>query len=533
MSFAQEVKDFIAGWQAVSEIGYKRDSLKADKEYRDAMVEIQRGELDLKRQKAEMDRVAEGRRAAVGDTPTPSEVRAQARFEWEKEDRERAAAERAAEKVADELPDEEGDDEEEDVYTPAYAEGGLVEALETSPRPKPKPEVAAAALKPTAALPTDPQSKPPAPVTSAGKPEAPKPTPNLEATKIVLKPAEDAISQVGQEFITDLAKPPAAVGGGDQRMTLQEFDTMLGTIDPEKKLPKHLETAAVLGAAFNTVKDPQKRYKLARGVLRSAMEQSQILGGLVPEALKAGKVNEACRLFNDACNKFPTGHEVIVTPIAQGFSYEVKDADGKVVMDGNLTPEELLQMSGKVADGSAFIEETYRFYEQNKKTKADPDRAIENVETAAGRLAGITETLDGLSKDDPNYKVVLEAQTAAIEELNAAKSDARRLKVKPSEIRSAQKDALAVPYELPAPPADDRNIWERNAPEFLGGKPAPGAIPTQPAPAPVTPQGNAAPAGKPLPPDIAAKAKDAIAKGADRAAVIKRLQDNGFSTDGL
>lgn len=531
MSFAQEVKEFIAGWQAVSEMGYKRDSLKADKEYRDAMVELQRGELDLKKQKLEMDRVAEGRRAAVAAdaTPSPTEVRAQTRFEWEKEDRERAAAEREASKVADSLPDEEEESEEE-LYKPAYAEGGLVEALDTSPRPKQKPEALKAA-PPATALPPDPLTKPSvAPVTSAGKPEAPKAAAPVEATKIVLKPAEDAISQVGQEFITDLAKPPAAVGAGEQRMSLQEFDTMLNAIDPEKKLPKHLETAAVLGAAFNTIEDPQKKYKLARGVLRSAMEQSQILGSMVPQALQAGKVNEACRLFNDACNKFPTGHEVIVTPIAQGFSYEVKDAEGKTVMDGNLTPEELLQMSGKVADGSAFIEETYRFYEANKKTKADPDRAIDNVESAASRLAGINETLAGLSQDDPNYKTVLKAQTEAMNELNGAKTDARRLKVKSTEIRAAQKAGLdlAIPYELPAPPADNRTFGEKILPEFLGGKPAPGAIPTEAPPAAPAPA-----AGKPLPPDIAAKAKDAIAKGADRAAVIQRLQENGFSTDGL
>lgn len=56
------------------------------------------------------------------------------------------------------------------------------------------------------------------------------------------------------------------------------------------------------------------------------------------------------------------------------------------------------------------------------------------------------------------------------------------------------------------------------------------AVPTSPAPAPAPAPTSG---GNPLPPDLAAKAQDAIKRGAPRAAVIERLQKAGFDTRGL
>ena len=50
--------------------------------------------------------------------------------------------------------------------------------------------------------------------------------------------------------------------------------------------------------------------------------------------------------------------------------------------------------------------------------------------------------------------------------------------------------------------------------------------------APSTGQSGAS-GGNAVPPDVLAKAKDAIAKGAPRDAVIKRLRDAGFNPSGL
>lgn len=558
MSFAQEVKDFLAGWTAVNEITNKNKNTEIDRKYREAWQKISESELGIKQEELKLKQEEAKRRAALGSDSglTPYQERSLALKERELELKEDAAnnktAETNANAIADSLPDEE-DDVGGYVPTANQAAGGLVQhAVEGAPvtalpteedtlrPPPPRPNTA------TSAVPVEP----PKPETATTAPEpavttAPK-QPDPEATKIILKPAEDALSAVTETFITELGKPTSGTEGkSNPRLPLEDFNTILKTIDPEGKLPPHMETAAALGAAFTVVKDPAKKYKLATGVLGSAMEQSQILGSLIPDALRAGDADAVCRLMNDACNKFPTGHRVEVTPIAQGFSFQVLDPEGKVMDKGQLTPEEMLTMSGKVADGSLFLQNLYQFQQNNKDTKGSPDRALQLVEQAASELAGIREA-KALTDDETELAAITQAEKDAIARLNEMKGKAAGLKVKPSDVRAAQTAglALAIPYEAPgagdAPaqggndlPWYKRMMLSDEEEKKLTGQGQ--AVPTE-TPAPtqtpaVTPEGNTA--LKPLPADIAASAKAAIAKGADRAAVLKRLTENGFSVEGL
>jgi len=81
-----------------------------------------------------------------------------------------------------------------------------------------------------------------------------------------------------------------------------------------------------------------------------------------------------------------------------------------------------------------------------------------------------------------------------------------------------------------AAPDDTRNIWERLAPEVLGGKPEPVADT-----APSTPDSSSSntSGAKPLPPSILKSAIDAINAGADPTAVKNRLREGGYSTEGI
>lgn len=530
MSFAQEMKDFLSAWQAVSDMGEKKKAGESDRAYKEAMIEIQRGELDLKQQTLDLKRQSEARRAAIGGAggakaETPSQERARIRFEWQKEDREKKEALEEANAVADALPGgydavdpafstaatDPGGDEIDEFFGGEYADGGMVQrnpyeqqqagqpaALPVAPRPQlgfsppadrtpkafpgqqPAPAMAPAVegRQPALALPNTAPAEKPYPRAGDDIGKAAEPAPSVDeakmaATKVVLKPAEDAVNQVGEEFITSMAKPAGAVddGAGYEALSPEEFDTILKTIDPEGKLPEHMRTAAVLGAAFNTVKDPARKYKLARGVLGSAMEQSQILGSLVPEALQNGNVNEACRLFNDACNKFPTGHRVEVTPSKQGFTYVVLDAESNVVMDGKLTPAEFMEASGQVADGSMFLQQVYGFYSENKKTKGDYGTALGNITPLYTAANDALEGYKTIADSDATY----EEKKAAYDKFEKAKAaladaekDAVRLgrsgeKPRPSDqvtkdVRSARRSdavssAIPAPVDPNAPPA--------------------------------------------------------------------------------
>lgn len=535
MSFAQEMKDFVAGYQAVSDVGQKKRASELDEKKINADIEYQNAKLDLDKQELALKSKSAAARAKLGGTPKPSEVRAQTRFEWEQEDRKKKKAIQEGEALADTLPPV---SEEEDVYEPTaeYANGGVVahydgggavgsdepiEGMETSPRPKARP-VPVPEPRPQQAIPTEPQAAP----AEAAPAAAPEAKPEAKPTTIFLEPAKEALNAVGEEFIADQSKPQAAVGDAkeDDKLPLQDYDTIMKTIDPKGELPEHLKTAAALGAAFEVVKDPQKRFRLAKGVLSSAKEQSQILGSLVPEALRAGHVEEACKLFNDACNKFPTGHQVVVTPIPQGFSYLVRDEKEQVVMKGNLTPEELMEMSGQVADGSLFMSEMAKFYKSNKGTGGSYTAALADVTTAYTAAASATENYKTISESDASdeeKRAAYDAAQKARKALAAADAQVRKLGLQGAKPLSDRQMAL----DLRSAHRVDEATGEL--------APPPGSA------LPVTPEGNETPApapaqgGKPAPTAIMESAKAALAKGADRAAVIKRLTDNGYSAEGL
>lgn len=574
MTFANEIKDFLSAYTTVTDMKVKKDKAEQDKvesdsnrEYREAMIELRREELDISRQRLanQAARTGGGR---GGSTKTPMTLsnapktdgglydtdnmdvsttagRAQRNAAVEANERIRQRQESSALDLADKYTGafaDDGLDEEDpladldtsgDWYEPtkSYADGGMVE--EDEPLEEALPTQAPAPTRPQmrpASMPTPAQPSPaPAAVADApappagGKPlpatpdalQPEKPDLDPQMTKIILRPAEDAVNDVGKEFISAMAAKQDALGENEpiQAMTPKEFQEILKTVDPSSKLPNHLEVAAALGAVYSTVDDPAKRYKLSQGILTSAMQQSMTLASIVPQALEAGKVDEVCRLLADACNRFPTGHKVELSPIKQGFTFQVTDADGKVVEKGNLTPEELLEFNGSVADGTAFMTNIYQFANANKRTAADPEMALDNVATAAGRIAGIEEQMEGLVSDDPQYEVMKKALNEAREGLRTAQSDARRLGVKRTDISGVSKDAVAIPFDMPEEPVEEGSgepgFWSKVGDTLLGradpnspsrAQPAPAAIPEEIAPAspppagpatpPVTPSGN-------------------------------------------
>ncbi len=609
MSFAQEVKDFLAGYQVTSEMSNKRAQREQDKAYNDAMLELKKGDQAIDRETLELRKKAAAARSALGGgrggsgAVKPSESRAQTRFEWEKEDREAKRRAEEAGVAAEEAisgMDTSGFDleaipgyEEEQEFAyggmvrRAYAEGGTVlpDDPEEDPdlpnlepmRPRPRPAA------PEAAIPTEAPAAPVAPAAQAPAPEKPAPSP--KATKIVVEAAQEAGKAVMDSFEREVKTPTAAVGDGSNKsgmdfvkgsggMTPEEITQMEKGVDPNGELPPYLTTAATMSSAYKFFMqkdppEPEKALKAAQGYLLGVKGLTQTLGSLAVDAIKQGDAESACRLFNDACNRFPSGHEIIVTPDPKyGLTYVVKN-EGGIIEEGKMDPNQFIQASSEVANGKAFTQQMIQFVSANQKTGGNFSKALADVEEAAGRLAGITEARTNAGEDTPEYEQLVAAEKEARAALTAAEGSARDLASMRtpkkgrtpateasvnSSILTARKAGLdmAVPYEMPESdaPADDRNVWERNAPTFLGGREAPGtaapaAIPTEapapapaqvqapaPAQAPVTPPGNT-PKLKPVPPDALAAAKAAIAKGADRAAVIKRLTDNGYSADGL
>lgn len=682
MGFAQEMKDFVGAYQTTYDTGIKgkaqrtsEEALKADTEYKNANLEISKEELRLRKEAQD----AASKLAGVEKPMTAYQKRY-----LDLKEREVAAAEAKAAATADATAadtlaggiDLDGyslgeEDTGTGAYTGGYARGGAVVkqyAVGGAPvanafsskfgsAEAADPNASMTAAAPATAIPTAPATGAIPPLNEP-IPAAKKPATGLP-TYISLAPKDkEALNQVAKKYTYDATRPTAALGQASsgqytpkgvkatEEMSFQELDFLGKTIDPNGEMAQSAKSAAVFGLAFTTQKNPESKFKLAYGVLGALDKQARTLASLIPEALQNGHANEVCRLFNDACARFPTGHEVKVVPTDKGFAFSVLDEKGKEVEKGELSPEQLLQASGAIANGSAFVDQVGKFFGENKKTQGSYESALGFVSDAYTALAAAKKEYDRINgsgasvgdKEDAyaDYKTALDAA-------KAAENDARRLAkgtkgANPaSDIRAARavdpnsvvdpvdtadrpeegaftdalsgvtkaasdwkaaKDALdlvagtpeaaaatkavnaaykaftdaqgaarsvfgeldrgktnakdweasfnnsltnaiqagmnsnmptAIP-ETSYAPVDDRNGLQKILPTWLGGKEDPTqAIPTTETPA-VTPSGNTL---KPPPANVLANAKAAIAGGADRDAVIKRITDAGFSAEGL
>ena len=421
-----------------------------------------------------------------------------------------------------------------------YAHGGLVQvaadgAMVRDPRdpapsaiPTPAPAAAAPAPAPApaSAIPvTSPgntpaaatPAAPAAPAASARPAEAFRPT-DPGATKVIVQSGAEAAAEAMKSFTDASKEKPSAVGGADQTidihtnkggMTHEEFGQILKTIDPDNLLPPHLKAVSTMGAAYQyfTAKgQPDKRLRAVKGLMVNIKDSVQTLGTLGVNALKDGHVEEGCKLLNDACNRFPTGHQIVVTPDdKRGATYEVFDGS-KLVERGAMDQSQLIATGLKVADGSLFMEEVARFATSAKKAAAAGSGmapALEAVTTAATDLNAAKTKLDTLDPTSDGYKAAFKAASEAKDQLTKARKEAIALGGKgfTGKGSRASYDAQIVSaINSAANPRTDTSLPDDPAnappeePGFLSragsaiarqftGEPAPSAIPTTEAPA--------------------------------------------------
>ena len=679
MGFAQEMKDFVGAYQATYDTGIKGKAQRTNEQALEFDKEMKRANLEISKEELRLRKEADARAAKVDPNYISPLVQSQIDKNNAQRDLYRAQAEAetgtgdalASDRIAAGINPDEYSLGEEDTgdnpYTSGYARGGLVTkqyAVDGAPVANAFSSKlgSVAASDPnammTGAAPAAPASAIPTAPANGAIPPLNEPIPAAKTrapglpTYISLAPKDqEVLNKVAKKYVYDATKPTAALGqastGGytpkgvkaTEEMSFQELDFLGKTVDPNGEMAQSAKSAAVFGLAFATQKNPEAKFKLASGVLGALDKQARTLASLIPEALNNGHANEVCRLFNDACARFPTGHEVKVVPTDTGFAFSILDEKGKEIEKGALTPEQLLQASGAIADGSAFVDQVGKFFGENKKTQGSYESALGFVSDAYSALATAKDEYERINASDASVADKTKARKAyddALASAKAAEVDARRLAkgtkgANPgSDIRAARavdknttaspvdtserpeegaftdalsgvtkaasdwkaaKDALDLVAGTPEAAAATKTVndaykaftdaqdaargvfgeldrgktgvkdWEasfnnsltnaiqagmnsnmptaipetpassvtpeRTWSEWWNGQPAgssSGAIPETPA---VTP------GGKPLDAQTLAAAKASIAGGADRAAVIKRITDAGFSAEGL
>lgn len=555
MTFANEVKDFMAGYQMITEMNENKKQREQDKAYKDALLEIQKGEFELKKQQFDLDKAAGTARARIGGggaggaSALPTKEDGQPDYDAvdhvalvgagtngravskEIKERQAAADRRDAEEAVSVAPTPENFDLSEipdGDYKQVFAGGGIVE----DEAPAAAPQTAIPATSPATPKLGFPE---PAPTTApaAAQAEAPPPEqpalPPAKSTRIVVQRAADVGKQIMDTVEYELRTPQAAIGEGADRtginwltnegaMEPEEIEAIERTVDPENKVAPHLKTAVTMNETFRYWSergDPAKALRASMGYLTGQKGITQTLGALSLEAAEQGDPTAACRLANDACNRFPSEHLVTFTPDPKvGFRYEVKDADGELVEQGRLNPNEFQMVAGKIANGEAFTDQMIQFVSKYQKVGADPSQAISALSEAESKLAGIEEAMQDVKKGDDGYEQLVEARKAALQEVKDAEKTASEL-ARMSFPKDKQPDANDIiniknsltgarkagreapePYAIPEAPAEPEGpgFWGgvKNA-LGLGGEPAPAA-------APATSQGNTtAPAGEILP----------------------------------
>lgn len=548
MSFSAEINDFITGFTAGSRIGgdiqdrkMEREKWEFEKAFKQDAADRANRALDL-REKG-MTLSAKNRADAKAEREAAKEEKTRARRANELlPDEPKSSKPKAAETQYEDgydFDDGFGDTSYDDTYDesalPTYevddeevalaAEGGLIEDDEDQESEKTD-------LEPASAIPTEmpkPASVTEPEVNRSGKGDS------------LFKEAANVTRDVMDQWNNELTEKPEAVSTKPKKdqsrvSTVQPaspeaIKAIDAKIDPNNEMEPYRKGAARLVEAYNFFVekgDVEKARKIAGEIIKFNRAASMTLGQLALAALDSGDLQAASKLVADAYDQVPDGGKAEAQPTSKGTIAFKIDREGYARQQGEIGARDLWALASKVADGSAFLErmtalaaEGTPTSESNKPAEGKgKKRGSYTADVAAAAKARkIYDTLNdryesmldgGATEEEVAAlkKQVSDAAKAYTAAREKAQRAAEKTKRPPSVLEKdfkAQLGAVALdPAELePAipdeAPVDDRGVWQRNAPYWLGGRDAPAAapapeeaLPTQPAPAPA-----AAPAAPP------------------------------------
>lgn len=576
MTFANEVRDFIAGYTAVREVGQRdRDADRSDREldmretrnnhdmeYQNAMLELRREEVRGRLARGAAGGGGRGGGAGRNERgETPSQERARIRFERqtaEWNERQRAAE---METVHNRLlasqgppglsfgappstpaaaipagdPDDDAqaasDDDDFDPWRRHFNQGGLVE--DDLPEEDPDlpyinpPRPTAPTAAPTVgAIPAQAQPEAPA-APQTGTPEEPaapeEPPVSPEASRVVSERAAQAVDAAARSISAETQTPQGAVGPGSEAsgtdiirnvggLSQEEYSAAYQAIDREGRIPAHMQGTAMMAEGYQYYIDrgqPERAVVFARQIMISLKEASQTFGAMALEAIEQGDIESACRFFNDACNRFPSGHEIRVDqdPRTGVLTYVVNN-NGEEIERGNMDVGQFFEYTTGIANGSAFLQQVVQFGANHSGPNASltPERSVEAAIDA--RLSAQT-AVDAVTEARQNgvtgeeLRQLVEAATAATAADRQARAEAIRLGVRRTDVDAALNQAsrvavpsvpeseMAIPEERPGMFAGLRNWWNGDSGEEPEAVPTGRTPPATTSGASVTPPGNA------------------------------------------
>lgn len=468
MSFAAEMKDFVGAWTAVSEMGNNKKKLDLQKQeienlqaYRDETIALDRKQLEMSRTNSDRNyalaqernaisrqAAADAKEAAAANGVFESLGGAEQNFDWSME--------------GEAIPTDEVSMQARGGLVARAAEGGLIEEPTEEAIPL-TPPVAGAGRERSAArtgLAFDPNanvvSKPAAPAA------APAAQPDPKVSQSVAADAQAAVADAAPALIEDAKRPEAAVGPDAEAermdivnnrggLSMAEYKELIATIDPNDSIPAYLKSAAVLASThryFMENGQPEKAQRIAKGILILNKQMTQTLGALAQNAMEEGNVPAAAQLVTDAANQFPTSSQFKIDVTENGLTYTMMQ-DGKEAGSGELSTDQLWELTGKVKNGSLYIQEMGRLAGAGSG-KVGPSQALEltsNAYAAAKQAqeALILATEEGADPEELNA-LRTQARTAAAT-YTKFRNNALQMGIKRTDIQSLNDEA----YEMAIP----------------------------------------------------------------------------------
>ena len=270
---------------------------------------------------------------------------------------------------------------------------------------------------------------PTAPAAPAGTTSPTRNEVNPEAIHIVVSRGREAAEAGLQQLEKSFAAPRPALNttGGDPlepEISMQDLEAMRETVDPNAEMPANLRALATMAEAHTYFRDrgePEKAANAAKHYFLAERLASQTQGVLAMNALKEGNLEQACQLVNNACERFPTAHEILVTPGEGGLvNYSVKEA-GKVLEQGTISANQMMELTGQIADGSLFMNSLVNFVESTTPpAKEMPSQALavygEAQSAAQQAFTAYEDSKVGGGEGDPDLLArAREAASAAVQ----------------------------------------------------------------------------------------------------------------------
>lgn len=518
MGFSQEVKDFISGYQATSEVGQKSRALELQKEKNAADMLNDEATLDLRRQQLSQAKAASDARlklaygaagraeAAAGRAGRALSIKEQAAATAAgkaKDDKMRGYVDdgstteddyTAAEGVAAEIL---GDDDPY-IGIDAFADGGLVQTAaggaSVSALPmqttipandwilkRQKREEAAVAtpveipvetpVKTPVEIPVEateaiPVTAPPVPLPRNARPKVAAPT-AMGAKKPIASGAEiektltqaGIVAEAAMKKLTDDVNSAKVTGSteaidttGPARnrkaadsaeepvvaATEEEMKAILAKVDPTKSLDPYMEGAKTMVEVYNYFMergDSKMAAKASAKIVAYNKDVSMMLGDQAITALKQGDTATAAQLITGAYNTIPDGQTIETNVMPDGsIGFKVMLGD-KLVHEGLANPEQLWQMAGQVADGSAFIDQMARLADRHSPKKL---------------RAKFGDATNNFIQINAEYRTLKEQYDAA------DGTTQKKMNAQLRELEAARKEAYAKVHELGSPLYKDR-----------------------------------------------------------------------------